>query len=185
MQYKLINQKTKKETICSLVTIDGFDYYVSDSPITKGWKGIAYKKDVNNTILYNTITGEEVIDTRYPKSIFPHFYTENTWYNDAKKVICTNNPNIDISKVIDEDTANANSSKSLKGDFAPGEYQVRRSYFLKGYNKAKETYQFTEKDMIEFGLFCNKDAHSVNRINSFEKLLELFKEQQIQIIYYE
>ena len=52
-------------------------------------------------------------------------------------------------------------------------------------NKAKETYQFTEKDMIEFGLFCNKDAHSVNRINSFEKLLELFKEQQIQIIYYE
>jgi hypothetical protein len=30
MKYKLINSVTKIETICDKVTIDGFDYYVSD-----------------------------------------------------------------------------------------------------------------------------------------------------------
>lgn len=47
----------------------------------------------------------------------------------------------------DEDTIAANNSESLKGDFAPGEYQVRRSYFLKGFNKARETKQFSLEDM--------------------------------------
>lgn len=28
MKYKLINNQTKKETLCDKVTIDGFDYYV-------------------------------------------------------------------------------------------------------------------------------------------------------------
>ena len=29
MKYKLINIKTKEETLCDKVTIDGFDYYLN------------------------------------------------------------------------------------------------------------------------------------------------------------
>lgn len=29
-KYKLINNQTKEEYLCDKVTIDGFDYYVSD-----------------------------------------------------------------------------------------------------------------------------------------------------------
>ena len=32
-KFKLINNKTKEETVCSLVTIDGFEYYVDDNEI--------------------------------------------------------------------------------------------------------------------------------------------------------
>jgi len=32
MKYKLINAQTKEEHLCDKVTIDGFDYYVSDNP---------------------------------------------------------------------------------------------------------------------------------------------------------
>ncbi len=82
-QYKLINNKTKEEHFCDKVTIDRFDYYVSDDIIEEGWKGTAYKEDVKG-------------------KIFKHFYTTNEWYKDAKKVIATtNNPNIDIPKVVD------------------------------------------------------------------------------------
>jgi hypothetical protein len=40
----------------------------SNEPIEKDWKGVAYKKNVQGYI-------------------FNHFYTENPWYNDTKKVI--------------------------------------------------------------------------------------------------
>jgi hypothetical protein len=33
MKYKLINNKTKEEHLCEKVTIDGFDYYVSNEKI--------------------------------------------------------------------------------------------------------------------------------------------------------
>ena len=38
MKYKLINNKTKEETICSLVTIDVFEYYVENTvPFFNDW----------------------------------------------------------------------------------------------------------------------------------------------------
>ena len=52
-------------------------------------------------------------------------------------------------------------------------------------NKAKETYQFTEEDMIEFRHFANNYGEIGDFEKSSEKLLELFKEQQIKTIFYE
>lgn len=45
-------------------------YVISFDKIVKGWKGVAYK---------NNVVGK----------IFKHFYTENSWYDDAKIVIAS------------------------------------------------------------------------------------------------
>ena len=59
--------------------------------------------------------------------------------------------------------------------------------FKAGYNKAKETYQFTEENVLEFALFCanfalsDEDTEDKTR----KELLDIWKEQQIKTIYYE
>lgn len=162
-KYKLINNKTKEETICSLVTIDGFNYYVSEGKIK-----------INDPITDN--------------------YRVWFWRDDCsllgrKKVLCTNNPNIDIPKVIDiniMDTLAKNTTKEQK--FANGLHEkvVAEIYFRKGYNKAKETYKFTEENMVEFGLFCANFALSDEDIEdkTRKELLDIWKEQQPKKIYY-
>jgi hypothetical protein len=42
--YKLINSKTKEETICNKVTLeDGFDYYISELPTHGRADGLGFK----------------------------------------------------------------------------------------------------------------------------------------------
>ena len=53
-------------------------YILSDEEIKKDWNEWAYKKDVKD-------------------KIFKHFYTINTWYNDAKKIIATTNPLLELT----------------------------------------------------------------------------------------
>lgn len=48
-QYKLINNKTKKEHVCSKITIDGFDYYVSDEKPIKSTKPCYCYNSIKNT----------------------------------------------------------------------------------------------------------------------------------------
>jgi hypothetical protein len=62
--------------------LEGF-LITSDEKIEKGWKGIAFKKDVKGFV-------------------FNHFYTENPWYADAKKVIAQQDQ-IDFSDLKEED----------------------------------------------------------------------------------
>jgi hypothetical protein len=45
-------------------------YITNDEEIKEGWTGYAYKEDVQG-------------------KVFKHFYTTNTWYKDAKKIILT------------------------------------------------------------------------------------------------
>lgn len=144
--YKLINNKTKEETICSLVTIDGFDYYISDTknPTIDGelyhcgnkGKGI----DVGNGIPEQVLT-----ISKYTK--------DRNLCKDCKLVIATNNLNLDIPKVIDEvDNIIKNAFYDKKGDFKRSTIGADDwiNGLKLGYNKAKETYQFTEEDI--FGL---------------------------------
>ena len=68
--------------------------------------------------------------------------------------------------------------------------------YLKGYNKSQETHPFSEEDMSEFAKYykvvtCNckgeiphPDKNSIPN-NSVEVNLQLWKEQQTKIIYYE
>ena len=130
--YRLINNKTKEETICSLVTIDGFDYYVEDREPT-----------ASHALLDNCYY---IFDNKLYKRKYSH-------HVDCKLVLCTNNPNIDIPKVIDEvDNIIKNAFYDKKGDFKRSTIGADDwiNGLKLGYNKAKETYQFTEEDI--FGL---------------------------------
>ena len=81
MKYKLINKQTNEEHLCDKVTIDGFDYYVSD------------EKLIPNCYVFDPIRNRITVIYLVSKK------GENF---GAKKVIATNNPSIDIPKVVDE-----------------------------------------------------------------------------------
>ena len=84
--YKLINLKTKEEHLCDKVTIDCFNYYVSDEEIKVGdwytWNG---NKNNAPSLCTDTYNESSILDSQG----FTKFY----------KVIATNNPNIDVPQV--------------------------------------------------------------------------------------
>lgn len=177
MKYKLVNNVTKEETICDKVIVNGFDYYVSDEQATEGFYG------------YINFQGGDI------KKIGKYFA------DDWKKVIATNNSNIDIPKVVDE------GERLAKQEHAYNHKSVNEISFRLGvevgYNKAHETHPFTEQDMINFvewyetsqevyefwrknrvGIDMN-NSHIVKIKENIRKLLQLWKDQQIKTIYYE
>lgn len=164
MKYKLINIKTKKEHLCDKVTIDGFDYYVN-----------------------NEIPKENNFATD-GLGIF-RFHSENPCQAiicNPKKIIATNNPNIDIPKVVDEvdKLAYEHCDRVIPKDVTRSLYYS----FKCGYNKSQETHPYSEEDMIEFGKFCDKrmlDSSSKLFGKILIELLQFWKEQQPKIVYYQ
>lgn len=173
MKYKLINKQTKEEHLCDKVTIDGFNYYVSDESVRKedGW----------------------CWDSRYKKLVTPE-QNLKTSTHDADfycKIIATNNPNTDVPKVVDE--VEELAAKSYTNKFTS--YKVRKQGFKTGYNKSQETHPFSEEDMIEFDEWVDnmgytQVANGLYKSLSYEKgkitkeLLQLWKKQRIKTIYY-
>lgn len=168
MNYRLINKTTQEEILCDKVTIDGFDYYVSDELPKKG------DYHLKNDIM---LTKSHVID------------------ENCKKIIATNNPNIDIPKVVD-------FSLLYKIQRNKEEYDTRNTLidFKAGYNKSQETHPFTKKDMIEFLNWVGKDGypcidntkkglwvfHPLDpKDYTPEELLQIWKEQRQITLYYE
>ncbi len=168
MKYKLINNKTKEETLCDKITIDGFDYYVSDE---KPAKGEYFYNKIDDEI-YGLAEGHEIV---YNKELKWDF-----------KIIATNNPNIDIPKVVDE------VQELAKQEHAYNHKSVNeisfRLGFEEGYNKSQETHLFSEEDIIEFNVWQKSLLGSKNDNwlikKSDKELLELWKEQQTKVIYY-
>ena len=183
MKYKLINNQTKEEHLCDKVTLDGFDYYVSDKESeSNDW--CYYSKDIKSPIKYQR--GEYL--TNGIKS---------------PKVIATNNSNIDIPKVVDEieilawDIINNNSSI-----IEDNEQVIGFTAFMEGYNKSQETNPFSEDDMIDFYEWCDTSDEAArfwsnNKINpdmngshyqkiknKRKELLQIWKEQQPKTLYY-
>lgn len=170
-KYKLINKQTGEEHLCDKVTIDGFDYYVSDidvildssSPFVYTKKDSIYKFEVIEAIL-------DISD--YPKI-----------------VIATNNPNIDCPQIVDEvekvgSVAIHNSKKfsnSSKTDYTIG--------FIHGYNKSQETHSFSEEDMFEFVEFVTsnlmKHSDNMGRYLGIKKVLQIWKKERPIKVYYE
>lgn len=173
--YRLINNKTKEETICSLVTIDSFDYYVSDDKIIENIS-VIYNNKIYSTVYSNTVPQGEILLSGFGYVM----------KSSCKKVIATNNPNIDIPKVIDETEESFNIVDDIKVRYSGEEADLWCSYkigFGDGYNKAKETYQYTEEDIIEFAQYV-LDNISYNN-DKLEEMLFTWKKQQIKTIYYE
>lgn len=89
-------------------------------------------------------------------------------------------------------------AKNFKGQVAGRHPDALNSYethamvrgYLEGYQKAKETYQFTEDDVFEFYDWMQQyqDLSAAMRINdnsTRKELLDIWKEQQIKDVYYE
>lgn len=175
--YKLINLKTKEEHLCDKVTIGEFDYYVSDDKILNG------DHCVHPTTL----------------NISQHSFDNNLrlyW----EKIIATNNPNIDIPKVVDNVEKLAwdiiiNDSSLVESK----EQIIGVTAFYEGYNKSQETHPFNEEDMIDFAdwkgehyFVQNDNCKWTSELLKFsgcvyttKELFKLWKEQQLKIVYYE
>ena len=155
LKYKLINNQTKEEHLCDKVTIDRFDYYVGNEIA-----GFTYNKPTYNS------------DGRIG-------LPEN---NQSRKIIATNNPNIDIPKVVDEAERLA---ESIIPNLPYKKYV--KTGFIGGYNKSQETHSFSEEDMIEFAHFYFREEFNstIQDCKSTEEIFQLWKEQQPKILYYE
>lgn len=166
MKYKVIVNGT--ETLCDKVNIDGFDYYVGKLDI-----GIKDYFEVNGQIL-QCLTTREADDLAVS--------------NDYPKVIATNDPFINVPKVVDkvEELANKFGYHDRHSD------TLFREGLTKGYNKAKETHPYSEEDMSKFAewitvndfLQCADKLWSSNLMEysgclyTTEELLELWKSQR-------
>lgn len=66
-------------------------------------------------------------------------------------------------------------------------YPSYPAVFRRGYSKAKETYKYTEEDLISFAYFyfIEEFNSTMQSSKSTEKLLSMWKEQQITTIFYE
>lgn len=157
-KFKLINNKTKK-TIYNLVTINEFDYYIKNK-----------KPTTSHALLDNCYY---IFDNKLYKRKYSH-------HVDCKLILCTNNSNIDIPKVIDE-------LDSLVEKDMENNYPSYPAVFRRGYSKAKETYKYTEEDLISFAYFyfIEEFNSTMQSSKSTEKLLSMWKEQQITTIFYE
>lgn len=174
MKYKLISKITGEEHICDKVTIDGFDYYVSDEIIGEDELFV-----MGNELVYNS----SLITDEWCKSSQP-------------KPIATNNPNIDIPQAIEysdilEDMAVTSTEENEIDDSI--EYGHRLG-FINGYNKSQETHPFSEEDVIEFADWLRDTKSSIAYEDntcprlykkSTKELLQIWKEQQPKIVYYE
>ena len=191
MKYKLINRQTGQETICDKVTIDGLDYYVSDGEIKDGFY----------------TDGEDLFEATLNN--IPLQPTE-----DFKKVIATNNPNIDIPKVVNEVEIEGFAWEEAKRKFYADEGRepninnekdcllvgVLQEGITYSYNKSQETHPFSEQDMLDFVLWKDENKFSVistkedwvselleysGCVYTTKELLQLWQEQQPKIVYYE
>ncbi len=181
MKYKLINAKTNEETICDKVAIDGFDYYASDE-----------KRMLNDFVhLDNTIKEIPDYNGNHIIQLLDETLLNCADALNCKKVIATNNPNIDLPQVVDKVERLAFESMI---DYKPfeeidGYKEYARYGFIQGYNKSQETHPFSEQDMIEFNewqkaLLGTKNDHWLIE-KPDKELLQLWKQQQPKTLYYE
>ena len=201
-KYKLINTKTKEEHLCDKVTIDGFDYYVSDET----------PKDKDKVLHKNGTIG--VLTTALAIAIVEGT-NEGSYVDECKKVIACNNPNIDIPKITSKIDLTKlcyydrrNPDFSVKEEYGYDKEEVEatgnfakkdcacdncfygRSRLTEQLIKYQETYPFSEEDMIELIEWMQTPAYLINIIDSssiktVKELFKIWKEQQPRIVYYE
>lgn len=230
-KFKLINSKTKEEHLCDKVTIDGFDYYIPNKLLSELNQNLKV-----GDVIYSTLYGLGKIirdyggdDSERNRPLIAEFINSTTqqmyhrsgiWqlgkYKDvlshnAKKVLCGNNPNIDIPKVVNEVEKIADEWFLINGynqfDYIHShripDAITTNKLFKTGYNKSQETHPNSDENMIEFYKWVNQPHPEDNRQPSAvyvknidmwwynhkkytsKELLKIWKEQQPKKIYYE
>jgi hypothetical protein len=193
MKYLLKQNKEDKGILCDKVTIDRFDYYVSD-------ENPSFEDE--NKYCFSKERGLEKVSKASVDFLHKSFCVKK-----SKKVIATNNPNIDIAQVVDD----VEDLDILKSKWYDNQEEDRSEVFvfqysgivddalekgiIIGYNKSQEMFPFTEEDMIEFAKYykvitcnCKGEPPHPNKNskpdNSLEVHLQIWKEQQPKIVYY-
>lgn len=189
-KYKLINTKTKEEHLCDKIVIDGFDYYVSDNEQPKIDGELYHCKHKGKGI--NVGNGQPP-----QKLIISTYSSKRNLCSDCKKVIATNNPNIDIPKVVDEVWKISKDYVKTLGLLGSDLDNITsENLVVWGYNKSQETHPFSEEDMIEFAEWiANSKLHGYSKqlyeamirhkVSTTKELLQIWKEQQPKTVYYE
>jgi len=167
--YKLKNIKTNEIHLCDKVTIDGFDYYVSDEKYAVG----------ENCI------GEDEGGLRIHKCVI----LNNCLAIGCKKVIATNNPNIDIPMVIDAVQVFAETK-------VPDGF---RTIWKSGYNKSQKTHPFSLDDVKEIislareqywdidnrGFSSNTEGDWSFKYSTEDEIIQKYQETKVLTIFYE
>lgn len=168
MKYLLINKQTAEESLCDKVTIDGLDYYAC--------------------------RGEIGFNDPVTDKYRVWFWKDDCSLLGIKKVIATNNPNIDIPQVVDEVEEINLAFKQIactgNSQFDSGVFHG----FVACYHKSQETHPFSEGDLIDFLNWvrdnCVFDAapkpyyqKTQERLTQ-QELLQLWKEQKPKKVYY-
>lgn len=205
MQYKLINLKTKEETICDKVVINGFDYYISNNHIEDGRENFFTYDTLNHKILHishinyfgNENNGRG--STSNGRASFKTFKGIHSGISHPE-VIATSNPNIDIPQIInqveflaEEWVFETNKEKWSNNDDTAGD---NFGSYKAGYQKSQETHPFSLEDMVEFAKWIANtklygfskqlyEAMLVNEVKTVEELIEIWRNQRLKTIYYE
>lgn len=190
MKYKLINLQTKEEHLCDNVRIDGLDYFVSDEK--PNLNDYAYSKSFglgkiielhNELCFYSKHKSGGSITTPFERNLG----------EDCKKVIATTNLNMDIPQALNEieisnKIHNWVQEVILKeGKEWNDQDALEPVYYgiIEGYNKCQETHPFSEDDVREiFKIAQMQKNYGDYKPYTFEEAIQLWKEQQIKIIYY-
>lgn len=99
MKCKLIHSQTKEEHLCDTVTIDGFDYYYIDEPIPYNPNGGTN----GNFVCLGEIKSNKEHNVKLGDKMYVSPFVKNVGScGGCRKLIATNNPNMDIPKVVDK-----------------------------------------------------------------------------------
>ena len=205
MKVKVINKNINQQFDCEEVEIDGYKYYIDYfQPIEVGKWYISNQsprlcvkiKEGKYPYIHLNNKGEEIAD----------FYT---WKG---VIICSNNPNIDIPKVVDEvedldilkskwyDNQEEDRSEAFVFQYSGIVDDALEKGIIIGYNKSQETHPFSEQDMLDFVLWKDENKFSVistkedwvselleysGCVYTTKELLQLWKEQQPKVLFYE
>lgn len=170
-QYKLVNKATGEETVCFKVIVKGFDYYVSDGKYKEG--------DILCCSLNGLIQKATVLHLAEQKG------SGNLW----GKVIATDNPNVDLSQVIDEVEELPDSVVVMAQQYALEACRENMGCLTKvklaveyGYKKSQETHPNSDPDMIEFAINSLRFSTISKLQRNGKELLEIWKDKQIKTI---
>lgn len=187
MRYKLINKQTGEEYLCDKVTIDSFDYYYIDELIPHNPNGGTN----GNFICLSEIISNKDYGVKLGDKYYVSPFVKNVGQcGGCRKLIATNDPNIDVPKVLIIKECECNLA------LYPDQEEICKDFCN---NKSQETHPFSEEDMIEFGqwvshndwvylpsknYWVNEEQEELEQKLKSKELLQLWKEQKPKIVYY-
>lgn len=165
MNYLVKNRTTGEQIFCKKVEVDGLEYYINSClPIFE-----------NDYFYYNGVINKT---TNEQKDFIINQFDREKY----SKVIATNNKSINLPQVVDELNISQYSREEHKKNHPLVQEMGFALGIMVGYDKAKEMYQFTRNDMIEFVAFSRNYSEKKDIGVSDNNLLDIWENKRTKII---